>query len=332
MASSLTWLTTLKSAQLKSLAIAIGVNSSGTKPALVTQLQNHLPRSAYAASGDGVGKDGSTMTGKQEGQNIISIDMGIRNLAYCRLHLPPRTARMTRTMKLSISEWSRINISAPTAPDTADYVDGPKSLPTEAKEPFDLSTYAARAYKLLHSLLYLRSHAARPTHILIERQRFRSMGGSAVQEWTLRVNTFEAMLYAVLEALRREGTWEGNVVGVSPARVGRFWLGEGEVEYEGLTKGKGKATTRSARTKMLKVQLVGRWLEGKGMFSLKAEAKSTAEQYMRKLQGKGRQEKFGKLDDLADCLLQGMAWLKWEENRRLVWERGEDALKELERH
>ena len=34
----------------------------------------------------------------------------------------------------------------------------------------------------------------------------------------------------------------------------------------------------------------------------------------------------GKLDDLADCLLQGMAWIRWEENRRGVLEGGLEAL------
>ena len=37
----------------------------------------------------------------------------------------------------------------------------------------------------------------------------------------------------------------------------------------------------------------------------------------------------GKLDDLADCLLQGMAWVQWERNRRLVMEKGVQALDEL---
>jgi cruciform cutting endonuclease 1 len=34
----------------------------------------------------------------------------------------------------------------------------------------------------------------------------------------------------------------------------------------------------------------------------------------------------GKLDDLADCLLQGMAWIEWEENKRKALEHGVQAL------
>jgi cruciform cutting endonuclease 1 len=42
----------------------------------------------------------------------------------------------------------------------------------------------------------------------------------------------------------------------------------------------------------------------------------------------GDGEKMGKLDDLADCLLQGMAWVKWEENKRLLLKNGVEALLE----
>ena len=42
-----------------------------------------------------------------------------------------------------------------------------------------------------------------------------------------------------------------------------------------------------------------------------------------KLEG---EEKMGKLDDLADCLLQGMAWVEWENNKRIVMKHGIEAL------
>jgi len=37
----------------------------------------------------------------------------------------------------------------------------------------------------------------------------------------------------------------------------------------------------------------------------------------------------GKLDDLADCLLQGVAWVKWQENKRLLLDGGVDSLDEV---
>ena len=339
--SSIQWLNNLGRTQLKSFAVAIGINSSGTKPALITQLQNHLLRGRFTSLEHGQGASaGGAAEGKTErregglmGQNIISIDMGIRNLAYCRFQLPSQTTTTTRPLKPSISEWSRLNVSLPSASDTAaEDEDETQSNPAKpkVKEGFDLHSYAGRAYTLIHSLLYSSPHTARPTHILIERQRFRSMGGNAVQEWTLRVNMFEAMLYTVLETLRREGKWIGIVEGISPGRVGRFWLGEDGAAHKALLKGEEKAK-KSATNKMLKVHLVGNWLKEKDMFELEGKARGTAERYLRKMEGRGREETLGKLDDLADCLIQGMTWSKWEDNRRMIYERGEDALNEVAR-
>ena len=43
----------------------------------------------------------------------------------------------------------------------------------------------------------------------------------------------------------------------------------------------------------------------------------------------GRARMGGKFDDLADSLLQGLAFVKWEENKRAVLEKGEAVLQEL---
>lgn len=174
------------------------------------------------------------------------------------------------------------------------------------------------------------------------------MGGSSVQEWTLRVNMFESMLYAVLHTYFSLGLWHGSVYSVAPAKVNSFWLGKdldlresSSSSEAGLMTIMGKKKTekkkegnkKSARSKVAKIELVERWLRerGEGAVEFMGEAKKVGRSYLNKRGVKrGGGEDIGKLDDLADCLLQGMAWIRWEENRVAIVETGLEAVEELE--
>lgn len=167
------------------------------------------------------------------------------------------------------------------------------------------------------------------------------MGGSSVQEWTLRVNMFESMLYAVLQTYSALGLWHGSVYSVAPAKVNSFWLGkvldlEDSSAEAGLTmvigkeKKKKEGNKKSARSKVAKIELVERWLR-EGGIEFMGEAKEVGRRYLDKRGFKrGGGEDIGKLDDLADCLLQGVAWIRWEENRVAIFENGLEAVEELE--
>ena len=256
--------------------------------------------------------------------------MGIRNLAYCRLILPPSTPAANSKNLASIgdptiTEWARIEISKKAIKSKSDDMEESK-----VKEAFDPATYSQHAYNLIKMLL-----SSAPTHILIERQRFRSMGGSAVQEWTLRVNMFEAMIYAVLKSFSESGAWMGSVHPIAPAKVAKFWLGD---KQGAEAEGKG---SKSEKTKGAKVAVVGRWLD-QGVeerpFRIEGQAREMGEKYLWKRRGGKRVKvmegetavEIGKLDDLADCLLQGMAWIQWEKNRWLIMSQGSEALDELD--
>ncbi|MCJ1244378.1 hypothetical protein MMC30_001576 [Trapelia coarctata] len=338
MAPSPTWLTSLKSTQLKTLLTAAGLPSTGTKPVLTTRLLDSLPISKFHAP------EPSSPTPSKHGKphRILSIDMGIRNLAYCQLAVPSTEPGVKRKGLPVVEAWDRIAIAKPpTRPSSTD------AKPSNAapKETFSPSTYAPHAYTFL-SALVLHASPRPPSDILIERQRFRSMGGSAVQEWTLRVNMFEAMLWAVLETLRAEGRWEGRVWGVEPGRVGGFWVGDGgEVKGKGEGGGeeegtggrkrrkKGDGARKVKQGKEDKIKLVRGWLQEGGVVRLEGGAKEMGEAYLKKGDGgrkrMGDGEKMGKLDDLADCMLQGMAWVKWEENRRRILQEGVGFLERL---
>lgn len=332
MASRLAWLTTCKVSQLKAVANATGVNSGGTKSVLSSRLLEDLQLDRF--SSPQVHKHGRTKT-----HRIVSIDMGIRNLAYCRIAIPDNWNTAAKASPPVLEDWARIVISR-----KATLSDLPSSSPaSKVKETFDPATYSQYAYNLVSTLL---ASSSPPTQILIERQRFRSMGGSSVQEWTLRVNMFEAMIYAVLQSFQSQNLWTGTVHPVAPGKVANFWLDDSDLK-DSTPAGQALATkpakSKSANTKAAKIDLVACWLEDGGHFTLEGRTAELGRAYLQKRQGRKRvmaEEKevrgsadaalvpaeMGKLDDLADCLLQGMAWIKWEENRRGVLNGGLDAL------
>ncbi|KAE9377836.1 mitochondrial putative cruciform cutting endonuclease 1 [Stipitochalara longipes BDJ] len=308
---ALTLPTNLKLAQLKQLAFKCGLLTSGTKPILIARLHDEI-----------------TLTPRQRPAllRVLSIDMGIRNLAYCILDVPKASSKKPP----SIRAWHRLAVS--TTPEVLDVEPDERLKVAPVKEVFNPATLSAAAYKLLRKKLLLEE----PTHILIERQRFRSMGSPTILEWTVRVNMFESILYAVLCTLKGEGVWNGEVHAIAPGKVGPFWVGE-ETAGVGRTKMR-KSLSAKIRNKGAKIDLVRGWLEGAEMMVLGNEdVETVATRYKKKWDRSpgGRrkdvedgEEKMGKLDDLADCLLQGMAWIQWEENKRMALKHGVQVLLE----
>lgn len=252
--------------------------------------------------------------------------MGIRNLAYCILDVPVKKKELP-----SIHDWHRLAIS------TAPIKSIDPEVPT-TKEPFDPATLSHAAYNLLKNRLL----PANPTHVLIERQRFRSMSGASILEWTIRVNMLESILHAVLYTLKAEGTWKGEVKVILPQKVGPFWVGEDAVVAKAKETRKGekqmvkgrKSKSMKIINKGLKIDLVRKWLENGEMVEMgNPEVELVKKAYMEKwdrLPGRRRvgedEVKMGKLDDLADCLLQGLAWIQWEENKKTALKSGVEAL------
>lgn len=333
--------TTLRLAQLKALAIQCGISSSGTKSVLATRLSKEITPTAPPHH------DGPRT---KQATRILSIDMGIRNLAYCVLDIP--SSGLSTSSKPSVMAWKRIALSTRPMPSLHLASDGLTTPAPDEKEDFTPPTLATAAHTLLTSTLL----PLMPTHILIERQRFRSMGSPRILEWTVRVNMLESMLYAVLHTLKAANLWHGTVQGIAPGKVGPFWTGDGGAAEtvrtvrgeDVIRKSIGKVrNTKSAklRNKGAKIDLVKSWLEHDEVVVFGTiEAQATAKSYLEKWHGQPRgrkklqqatsegesideKEVMGKLDDLADSLLQGMAWIRWEENKRRVLEHGVDTLK-----
>ncbi|KFX86839.1 hypothetical protein V490_08800 [Pseudogymnoascus sp. VKM F-3557] len=328
-------LSTLKGAALKQLAFKCGVSTSGVKATLCQRLQDEIP---LLPGSKLAGKSGE----KRQPMRILSIDMGIRNLAYCVLDVP------TDSSLPKLVAWKRIAVSSAPVPNN----DKSELAAKVEKESFEPPVLSAAAFKLLRKTLLPHN----PTHILIERQRFRSMGSPKILEWTVRVNMLESMIYAILLTLREEGAWNGTVVPIAPGKVGPFWL-EGEEATAALEEAdtgetspasKIKTKTRNAKlakalNKGAKIDLARNWLavgDRVGVDSADVEAlvKAYLDKWDKKPGGvKGKRppkdavatiEKMGKLDDLADSLLQGMAFIQWEENKRIAREEGISSLLE----
>ena len=214
-------LTALKSPELKRLGFLTGTHTGGTKSQLVGSLSQELRTSRLAACVPVI--DGKTDA------RLLSIDMGIRNLAYCVLEVsdlhkftngahstlsdyllfPTRQESMLQYLR--VTSWKRVvvNEHTVTSPDaqvdsTEDAATSISKVETTAFEPI---AYAKLAYELVARLL----RAYQPTTIIIERQRWRSGGASSVLEWTIRVNMFEGMIHSALETLRQQ--WHARDLG-----------------------------------------------------------------------------------------------------------------------
>ncbi|KAI9755248.1 MAG: hypothetical protein M1815_005109 [Lichina confinis] len=292
----------LKLAQLKYIAVQCGINSAGTKPVLAQRIEEEVGTAQTSRDGPGRrgaeagdGEPPSTTT-----KRILSIDMGIRNLAYCVLDVPgEKDASATKRRRgsapsvqagggLSLRAWKRIAV-APSLSTMA--TDGST---VAAKESFEPCVYASYAYKFLADTL--RTHS--PTHVLIERQRYRSMGSSAILEWTVRVNMFEGMLYAVLRTLREERRWSGVVQAVSPLKVVAFWLDHAPSARDMLST-EGQCRTQTSVTsnkntgknanKAAKISLVAQWLQTSSLSSSSPVSKTPSASPKKAVQREGVQ-------------------------------------------
>ncbi|ROV97099.1 hypothetical protein VMCG_07470 [Cytospora schulzeri] len=366
----------LKGVQLRQIAQLLGKTRTGTKAVLIQRIEEALENPKPLAPGT----------------RILSIDLGIRNLAYSLLEIPnanhepsatkakktrkkknaPTTTSASTPVKPILHAWERLalipkipKISKPAAAPKKkakakqskktkksqqsdvefedDHDESPAEGPTgaeaeaeavaddKATTPVIIEDFSpARLSAVAVDLILNRLLPLRPDVVTLEQQRFRSMGGSGVYEWTLRVNSLEAMLYAILTTVRTLGRWpgEGRVEAVVARNVLEFMVMQerkGGVEVAGIW-------GKDADNKKVKKAMVGRMLAAGEGVSVSAEAEPVAREYLDvwngKLRGKKKSDSFKKLDDMADCLLQGIAFIRWQENTRRLTEGGIEALQD----
>ena len=154
-----------------------------------------------------------------------------------------------------------------------------------AKDAFHPQKLAEHANALVNGLVLEPPGSARPPDtILIEQQRFRTMGASAVQEWALRVNMLEAMLWPLLRRAQDKGDLSGHVYSVSPATTSRWWESQSEISTAAEIPTKAANSTRSSRLiKQQRVDRVSQCLQGKALMVYE-DAEITSKSYMERLE------------------------------------------------
>ncbi|KAK3626564.1 hypothetical protein LTR56_019734 [Elasticomyces elasticus] len=273
----------LKAVQLKNAAFLCGLPSTGIKADLVAVLQRQARSSAE----------------QLDRRRIVSVDMGLRNLAYCVVEVPgidgsPELDKGERPLK--VLQWKKTDLlrvaEAQVPTDALVNIDSLTKSRTKKRgrtaavpaSMFTPSELSKTAYSVTTELL---KHE--PDVILIERQRFRSGGAAAIQEWTLTADTLAS---TPEDASAAVGTGRKRVQKNDKIAVVRSWLGDeagSSLTFEGgaarVANAFASPCGRSSRAKPADTEL---------------------------------SDDIGKLDDLADCLLQAAAWARWEENRNAL--------------
>ncbi|KAJ4424219.1 hypothetical protein N0V82_001085 [Gnomoniopsis sp. IMI 355080] len=331
--------------QLKQLARLCGESRSGTKPDISNRIVDALNKFKPLAPRT----------------RVLSIDLGIRNLAYTLLEVPKSSQAATAKSRKRqdatsvvpiLHAWERLGLipepsvkgrgkrkgktgKVSAAPDTDQEADPTNTpVPIEDFSPVRLSGLAV-------DLILTRLLPLKPDLVIIEQQRFRSMGGSSVLEWTLRVNSLESMLYAAFTALQKLGRWpHGRLEGVAARKVLEFMAlqeGEGASIWTKDAPGDNKRMKKDIVGRMLRDTMSGTNLRGvsvgedEGLADVVREYVDRWSKYGKRGRSSpatGSREGLKKLDDLADCLLQGIAFIRWQENKRLLLEGGVEALED----
>ncbi|KAL5120535.1 hypothetical protein ACEQ8H_001553 [Pleosporales sp. CAS-2024a] len=274
---------------LQGLLTRIGSASSGTKDVLQERFRRDLRQPRLPA----LKPQGRARQELSWGRKlrVFSIDMGIKNLAYCHVEIDYANGNPMNPT-IDIISWDKLNL-ADAPQDLRPPLQRPRIVEEDAADaeeeidPYSLNVLSQTAVSFVRKTVLQHT----PDIILIERQRWRSAGGAAIQQWTVRVNTLEAMLWSALETMRVE---HGNassrfgdtqrqdrnyqVYGVDPKRVGQFWLGQharakseeheeavlalaqDELQNEGTKGASVKKVPRSKAEKSAKIALLRSWL------------------------------------------------------------------------
>ncbi|KAK4228933.1 mitochondrial resolvase Ydc2 [Podospora fimiseda] len=322
-ATTTTTISSLSSATLSNLCNFCGLPKNGTKAVLRLRLQQAAQ--SYRPINN---------TPK-----ILSIDLGLKNFAFSVVspshQAPPPPAIPGSSTLALISRVNFFNNRTPILPHISLQAWNRLDLTQNLSPSFSFSP--AEMATLTINLVITHLLPLNPTHILIELQRFRSGSAASIQEWTVRVNTLEAMLHAVFKLLSTSSSSTPvlEVSSVAPKLVAGYLYPSTEDQP---LKPNGQKLQAYYILKKNKVNMLGKWLdEDKLIVAGNKEMQAVIERFVEAWRAKGERKKkgeevkemIGKLDDLSDSVLQAMVWLQWNRNLKRVIDEFPELLEEI---
>ncbi|CCJ28946.1 unnamed protein product [Pneumocystis jirovecii] len=247
---------------------------------------------------------------------ILSIDVGIRNLALCSMIVPSTINQDFNSIShknIIINEWDKLSVELENIQDN--------KVIKKTYKPVD---YSFLAYQLAKSFL----EKFKPRTILIERQRYRTLNMNTIHEWIIRVNMFEHMLHAVFRCFKEEKIWddpEADILSIDPTKIISLWTKKNIILKEELFIGHNLPKNifinsirenliylkpSALKSKKIKTKIVDSLLKMDTIFNFE-NTQITAKDFMSQKKNKS----ILKIDDLADCFLQGVSWIIWEQNK-----------------
>ncbi|KAG5520161.1 hypothetical protein PMAC_001238 [Pneumocystis sp. 'macacae'] len=289
--------------QLRTLAIKCGILNNGSKDELITRILKETSKTRL-------------INEHYTSHRILSIDVGIRNLALCSMIVPstiPKDFDSIDHKNIIINEWDKLSVEV-------ENIECNKGI----KKMYKPVDYSFLAYKVAKSFL----EKFKPRTILIERQRYRTLNTNTIHEWIIRVNMFEHMLHAVFRCFKEEKIWndpEADILSIDPTRITSLWTKKNIILKEqtfighNLPKNIFMNSVRenliylkpsTLRSKKIKTKIVDSLLRINSIFNFE-NTQITIKDFISQKKDKN----ILKIDDLADCFLQGVSWVIWEQNK-----------------
>lgn len=214
-------LAALKSVQLKHIAALCGLSIPPTKAKAITQLSNHFQKLHSSSS-----------SLAHYPKSVLAIDVGIKNLSMA--HVSFDTNKNSNTLL----SWNKYDLHKLFPP-----------LPYTNDQLFDCSPHIPLAH-MSYSFVQQKVIPKQPSVVAVEVQRTRSNGNSSTLPAILVNYTFEAMIFAHIQAdlEQRALSTQSLLMSVTSSKMANFWINR-------------FINISTAKAKQYRIKLIFNWIQ-----------------------------------------------------------------------